>query len=55
MVPVAAIRITKILAFNVIPPAVSGKIVIVSIGALEDRRLYVKTPASAIARISGNR
>jgi len=39
MVPVAAIKITKMLAFNVMPPVVSGKIVIVSIGALEVRRL----------------
>jgi hypothetical protein len=34
-VPAAAIRITKMLAFRVIPLVVSGKIVIASIGTFE--------------------
>jgi hypothetical protein len=36
-VPAAAIMTTKIVAFRVIPPAVSGNIVIGSIGALDAR------------------
>ena len=53
-VPVAAIRTTNMLAFRVTPPVVSGKIVIVSIGAFDTRREYVNKPASAMAKISGS-
>jgi len=35
-VPIAAIRITKMLALRVIPLVVSGKIVIGTIGAFDD-------------------
>jgi len=53
IVPVAAIRTTKIPAFRVTPLVVSGKMVMGTMGALDVWRPKVSSPARAMAEISG--